>query len=82
MWNTHYALQVTDEDTFKYLTGFIRVTDVFEGFCGIDASYIKENFFTTAVNDAKLAFVRAAPQKIRLAQFIVRTRQVHHDKKA
>ena len=47
--NTYAALEVADEQALEDLAGFVAVADVFEGFGGILAADVEEDFFTAGV---------------------------------
>ena len=49
-WGASYhPLNVTNEHLGQSLTGFIAVTDILEGFGGILAGDVEEDFFSSAV---------------------------------
>ena len=45
---THHSLKVTNDETLEYLSCFITVSYIFEGFGCILAAYVQENFLSTA----------------------------------
>ena len=47
--NTYAALEVADEQALEDLAGFVAVADVFEGFGGVLAADVEEDFFTAGV---------------------------------
>ena len=48
-WDTYTALESADEEALEDLTGLVAVADVFEGFGGVLAADVEEDFFTTGV---------------------------------
>jgi hypothetical protein len=47
--NTYTALEVADEQALEDLAGLVAVADVFEGFGGVLAADVEEDFFTSGV---------------------------------
>jgi hypothetical protein len=47
--NTYTTLEVADEKALEDLAGLVAVADVFEGFGGVLAADVEEDFFTSGV---------------------------------
>ena len=48
-WDTYAALESADEEALEDLAGLVAVADVFEGFGGVLAADVEEDFFTAGV---------------------------------
>ena len=44
---THHSLQVTNEETVEYLSCFITVSNILEGFGCVLTAYVQENLLST-----------------------------------
>lgn len=48
-WSTNKALQSSNQQTIKNLSGLVAVSDILEGLSGIGAADIEEDFLSTSV---------------------------------